>query len=96
MYARATTLKTAPERIDEGIEGYERGMAAFREIEGNRGAFLLVDRNSGKGVGVTLWESEDAMRKSREQADRLREQAGGSIDAGIESVNEYEVAVWDV
>jgi heme-degrading monooxygenase HmoA len=96
MYACATTLKTSLERIDEGIEGYESGLATFREIEGSRGAFLLVDRNSGKGVGVTLWESEDAMRKSREQADRLREQAAGSVDAGVESVNEYEVAVWDV
>jgi hypothetical protein len=60
-------------------------------IKADREGTIYLDR-----VGVTLWESEDAMRKSREQADRFREQAGGSIDAGIESVNEYEVAVWVV
>ena len=86
MYARATTLRTSPDRIDEGVQDYRSGLAEFRAIEGNRGAFLLVDRDSGKGIGVTLWESEEAMRNSRAQADH----------ADIASVEEYEVAVWDV
>jgi heme-degrading monooxygenase HmoA len=96
MHARATRLKTSPERIEQGIEHYRSGLAQFREIEGNRGAFLLVDRSSGKGIGVTLWESEDAMQTSRSQADQLRQRAASNVDADIESVDEYEVAVWDV
>jgi heme-degrading monooxygenase HmoA len=96
MYARATTLRTSPDRIEEGVQDYRSGLAEFRAIEGNRGAFLLVDRDSGKGIGVTLWESEEAMRNSRAQADQLRRQAADSADADIASVEEYEVAVWDV
>ena len=38
-----------------------KGIQSLREISGNRGAFLLVDRSAGKGIGVTLWESEEAM-----------------------------------
>jgi hypothetical protein len=62
VYARATTRQGSPEQVQEGIVHYQAGIASFREVAGNRGAFLLVDRLSGKGIGVTLWESEEAMR----------------------------------
>lgn len=96
MYARATTLQASPERAEEGIAHYQAGLSAFREIAGNRGAFLLVDRSSGKGIGVTLWTSEEAMQASRQRADELRRQAGEQAGGEIISVDEYEVAVWAV
>ena len=95
MYARATTYRGAPEQVQDAIVHYQEGIPSIREISGNRGAFLLVDRSAGTGVGVTLWESEEAMRASRKRADELRRQAqepGGEIDP----VDEYEVAVWAV
>lgn len=96
MYARATTLQGSPDQVDEAIRGYENALSTFRDIDGNRGAFLLIDRTSGRGIGVTLWESEDAMRNSRAQADDLRQQTASSVGATVEAVEEYEVAVWDV
>ena len=95
MYARATTLRASPEDVQEQIDHYQEGIQSVREISGNRGAFLLVDRSAGKGLGVTLWESEEAMHASRRRADELRQQAQeprGEID----SVDEYEVAIWAV
>jgi heme-degrading monooxygenase HmoA len=75
MYARATTLTVSGERQSESVEQYRAALSKFRQIPGNRGAFLLVDEGGGRGVGVTLWESEDAMTESRERAKELREQA---------------------
>ena len=95
MYARATTLAGSPERAEEAIQGYKGALSMFRSIDGNRGAFLLIDRSKGRAVGVTLWESEEAMQASRAQADQLRQQAASGVDASIESVDEYEVAVWE-
>ena len=95
MYARATTLRAAPEHVQEAIVHYQEGIPSIREISGNRGAFLLVDRSAGKGISVTLWESDEAMQASRKRADELRQQAqepGGEIDP----VDEFEVAVWAV
>lgn len=95
MYARATTYRGSPEDVQEAIVHYQEGIPSVREIPGNQGAFLLVDRSAGRGVGVTLWESEAAMHASRKRADELRQQAqepggeGGPVD-------EYEVAVWEV
>lgn len=96
MYARATTLRASPEQVQEGIVHYQAGIPSFREIAGNRGAFLLVDRSSGTGIGVTLWESEEAMRASRRRADDLRQQPAQESRGEIASVDEYEVAVWAV
>jgi heme-degrading monooxygenase HmoA len=96
MYARASTVQGPPDRVDEAVRGYEEALSTFRDIDGNRGAFLLIDRSSGRGIGVTLWDSEDAMRNSRQRADELRQQAAASVGATIQSVDEYEVAVWVV
>ena len=93
MYARATTLRASPDDVQEQIDHYQEGIQSVREISGNRGAFLLVDRSAGKAISVTLWESDDAMQASRKRADELRQQAQES--AG-ESVDEYEVAAWAV
>ena len=93
MYARATTLRASPEDVQEQIDHYQEGIQSVREISGNRGAFLLVDRSAGKAISVTLWESDEAMQASRKRADELRQQAQESPG---ESVNEYEVAAWAV
>jgi heme-degrading monooxygenase HmoA len=91
VYARATTYRASPEHVQEAVLHYQEGIPSIREISGNRGAFLLVDRSAGKGVGVTLWESEEAMQASRKRAGELRLQAQ---EPGGDPVDEYEVAVW--
>ena len=96
MFARATTIQGSPEAVESGIEQYRAALSRFRQIPGNQGAFLLIDRSSGKGIGVTLWENEQAVADSREQANQLRQQAAQQAGGQIQSVEEYEVAVWDV
>ena len=96
MYARATTLRVSPEHVQEGIIHYEAGIPSFRETAGNRGAFLLVDRSSGTGIGVTLWESEQAMSASRQRGDEIQQQPAQESRGEVAAVDEYEVAVWAV
>ena len=90
MHARATTLRASPEQVEEAIVHYQDGILSFSEIAGNRGAFLLVDRSAGKALSVTLWDSEEAMRRADELRQPPAEESHG------ESVDEYEVAVWAV
>ena len=50
-------------------------------MDGFKGMIALGDRQSGKTLGITFWESEEAMRASEEEANRLREEsaeAGGT------------------
>ena len=57
---------------------------------GIKAAYWLVDRQGGKGLIVTIWESEEAMRSS-EQA-RARRQAVTSAATGAKvTTDRYEV-----
>jgi hypothetical protein len=68
VYARVATFEGDPAHLDEAI-GMVRGQVEAGEappgLEGTK-MLMLVDRESGKGLGVTLFESEDAMRRGDE------------------------------
>ena len=98
MHARASTFEGPPDRIDEGLRYMREQIlpTAFREDEGFKGAIALADRQSGKMLTITFWESEEAMRATEEEANRLRSdiaQAGGETIAAVER---YEVGLFEV
>lgn len=95
MHARMTRLKGDPAQTGEAVQSYRDALSQFADIDGNRGAFLLVDQSAGIGIGITLWETEDSMAAARERANELRHQAADQVSAQIEAVEEYEVAVWE-
>ena len=67
MYARIATFESDPADIDQAIE-MVRGEVAGDTPAGLEGAkmMMLVDRKTGKGVGITLFDSEEAMRRGDE------------------------------
>ena len=73
MFARSTTLMARPELIDAGI-AFVRGqvMPALAELPGSIGMSLLVDRDSGRCIATSAWESEDALFHSAEEAHQFR------------------------
>ena len=88
MFARATFGEAPPERLDEMTrEIVEHVLPALRIQDGFNGDLILVERGSGKVLGVTLWESEQAMDATEEAAHWLRvfsaEAAGGMV-TGVE------------
>jgi heme-degrading monooxygenase HmoA len=97
VHARVSLLEGPPELIDEGLrQAREVVLPWGRLMEGFEGMIALVDRRSGKTLGITFWESEEAMRTSEEAANQLRE---GSADAGgdtIAGVERYEVGLFEV
>ena len=92
--ARVSLLEGSPSSIDDSVGNVQdETLPKVREIDGNVGAIGLADRTSGRVTIITLWESADTLRKSEEQADRLREQAAQSGGQSIARVDRYEVAV---
>ena len=90
MYARVSTYRGD---ADEFVRGFGSVTAPLQQMDGFAGAYVLVDRAGGRAMTVTLWESEQALRASDEQADRLREDATQRAGGSIESVDGYEVAM---
>jgi heme-degrading monooxygenase HmoA len=95
MHARVTRLKGDPAQIDAATQSYRDALGQFAAIDGNRGAFLFVDRETGVALGITLWDDAGAMTAARDRASQLRQQAAEQVSAQIDAVEEYEVAVWE-
>jgi hypothetical protein len=63
---------------------------------GSHGGILLIDRESGKAMAITLWQDEAAMQASEERANELRRTASQELGASEPPrVERYEVAVFD-
>ena len=71
MYARIATFESDPGTIDDAIKMVREEVAGDTP-EGLEGAkmLMLVNRETGKGLGVTLFESEDAHAPRRRGAER--------------------------
>jgi hypothetical protein len=98
VFARIATFEGGdPARLDEAIEGVraevESGDESPREgLEGTKEIWMLVDRQTGKGLGITLFETEEELRRGDEALNAMSPpvpQASGSRT----SVEIYEVAL---
>ena len=56
-----------------------------------RAPIYFVDRQSGKAISITLWESEGAIHRSEKVARILRDEIAGVLAANIVDVERYEV-----
>lgn len=67
MYARVATFESDPANVDDAIEMVRTEVAGDTPpgLEGAK-MLMLVNRETGKGLGVTLFESEEAMRRGDE------------------------------
>ena len=95
MFARLTIVQIKSDKLDEAVKVYAESVApAAKSQKGNVGAYLLVDREAGKGVSITVWDSEaDAI--ANEQSGYYQEQVGKFKDMfAAPPVREgYEVVV---
>jgi heme-degrading monooxygenase HmoA len=97
MYARVSTYAGTVENFDRGLEKVKSAlMPRIQEEPGYKGAVSLIDRSTGKSLSITLWDSEEALRTSRQSANQIRSAAAAMSPAEILSVEEYEVAVVDL
>lgn len=92
MFARVSELEVRPELLDEmNREGAEHILPALRMQDGFSGGLVLVDRQSGKVVAISLWESERAMDITEEAAYWLRCFGAEAGDGRLKGVERYEV-----
>ncbi|NOR52801.1 MAG: hypothetical protein GQ536_01765 [Candidatus Aminicenantes bacterium] len=60
MFARLTTAQIKMKRIDEFIKLYEESVVpAAKTQKGYCGSYLFVDRETGNGVAISLWDKEE-------------------------------------
>jgi heme-degrading monooxygenase HmoA len=98
MYARKTAFRTSADNVETaGTVFTDEVLPLARNIPGFKGAVAMADRSTGDLVAYTLWETEDAMSTSEEQANQIRAESIQKIGAlGPPDVQRYEVLIWEV
>ena len=96
MHARVTHISGSPEQAEQGIASFRDSVVPAIKEMGGHGGILLINRDSGNAMAITLWEDEAAMRASEESANELRRTAAQDMGAAEQPrVDRYEVAVFE-
>jgi hypothetical protein len=94
MYARITKVRIPNTVVtDELIEDARGLMPAVSQMAGHRGAIWLIERSTGTGVAIDLYETAEDLENTS-QGD-LRDALLTEIGAELVSVEEFEVAGLD-
>jgi heme-degrading monooxygenase HmoA len=78
---------------DQLTTGFQAATDPLEKVDGFSKAYFAVDKNSGRAFSLTLWESQEALERSVEEANKLRDEATQPSGAEIKSVEHYEVTV---
>jgi heme-degrading monooxygenase HmoA len=95
VYARSTTIQAQPSSIDAGVAHIRDAvMPRLQEVDGCVGLSLLADKQTGRCIMTTSWETEEAMRASAEGVKPVRDQAAQAFGGiGSPTIEEWEIAV---
>jgi hypothetical protein len=98
VHARVSIFEGPPDMIDESLrQAREVILPQAKEGDpGFKGIIALTDRQGGKLLGITFWESEEAMRATEEGANRLREESAESGGGTVAGVERYEVGLFEL
>jgi heme-degrading monooxygenase HmoA len=65
VHARVVSMEMLPMNVVEAVRIYqELVVPAAKEEQGFKGTLLLTDSDTGEGVSISLWDSEEDMHAS--------------------------------
>lgn len=91
MFARVSTYKTGPETVSDTPS--EDIVSRVRQIPGCKGIYYLSGQGIDKAISITLWDTQEAMVESRQEANKIRKENSDAEKIEILAVEEYEVTV---
>jgi hypothetical protein len=97
MHARVAAFENRNmSRIDELVQRIRDRQGAGNEIPDALGMYLLVDRTAGAMLGISLFESEDAIRAAEPVFERMGDEVPEELRGKRVSVDLFEVPIHEV
>jgi hypothetical protein len=82
------------DRVDSSIDFYRTSvLPSLEELEGFCSASFMVNRETGRGVSSSTFDSREAMDRNQENARELRNSRTRELGADILDVGEFELAL---
>jgi heme-degrading monooxygenase HmoA len=87
MFARVSTFQVAPQQDVAALIGPPP--SEVQQMDGFNGAYTMMNRETGKAMLITLWDTEEAVQASADRAKEIRAQlvqdTGGTGPAQYET-----------
>ncbi|HEV3229032.1 MAG TPA: antibiotic biosynthesis monooxygenase [Solirubrobacteraceae bacterium] len=97
MPARSAVLQVSPDRVDAVTRAMQEELIPrYQDQDGYEGFVLLANRETGKVLGVSFWESESDLEASDDLGADARQrlaEVGGEADTPVRET--WEVVVDD-
>jgi hypothetical protein len=97
MYARHVTVHGSPDRVDEAVRMVrDQVLPVLQGCAGFKGQLLLIDRDKGEAIGISLWDSEENMLASEEKVAAARQRTAEEVGASsAPDVTLYELPIFE-
>jgi hypothetical protein len=97
MHARVAAFENRDtSRVDELVKLVRDRQSTTGEIPDALGMYMLVDRAGGKAAGISIFESEEAIRRAEPVFTRMGDEIPEELRGKRVSVDTYEVAIHEV
>ncbi len=97
MYARVAAFENRDMSLAEELIGTVRERArSGQDLPDAKRLLMLIDREAGTALGITFFESEDAIRRAEAGFERMADEIPEEMRGRRTSVDVYEVAIEDV
>lgn len=96
MHVRVTTVQIQPAKLQEGIDLFKNSVVPSQKAQkGYQGSYLMTDASSGKGLAISLWDSEADMLAGESSSGYYQEQIAkfGSLLTAPPNMEHYELSV---
>ena len=92
MFARMFTIEGRREQLNEFARtGEEKVLPALQRLDGFEGLLVLANRQNGRILIVTFWQSEEALRGGEEASHWFRAFSAKVAGGKVTDVERYEV-----
>jgi hypothetical protein len=97
MYARVASFEQSDtSRVDELIATIAERAEKGQDLPDAKRVLMLVDRSGGRMLGITFFESEEAIRQAEPVFERMGQEVPEELRGKRASVHVYETAIDDV
>lgn len=93
MYARATWFEGPADQVEARVAEYPRRMQSIKEAPGCIGIAALVNRETGAGVSVSYWDTQESMLGTEAAGEKIRAQVLAEGGPQVRDVDRFEVIV---